>query len=89
MNCNLSLYASLPVISLDMSLFSGSFCWLSFFNLFKFFYAERKQIKEELEDQYQSILDKNAQEMEDMKKTFEEKLKEAEQKGVISIAYIW
>lgn len=55
----------------------------------KFLYAERKQIKEELEDQYQSILDKNAQEMEDMKKTFEEKLKEAEQKGVISIAYIW
>lgn len=67
-----------------------SFFWLIlliiiFFNLFKFFYAERKQIKEELEDQYQSILDKNAQEMEDMKKTFEEKLKEAEQKGVISI----
>lgn len=90
MNCNLSLYASLPVISLDMSLFF----WLIlliiiFFNLFKFFYAERKQIKEELEDQYQSILDKNAQEMEDMKKTFEEKLKEAEQKGVISIAYKW
>lgn len=42
---------------------------------------ERQQIKEELEDQYKSILDKNAQEMEDMKKTFEEKLKEAEQKG--------
>ncbi|XP_062578631.1 kinesin-like protein KIF28P isoform X1 [Saccostrea cucullata] len=42
---------------------------------------EKKQIKEELEDQYKSILDKNAQEMEDMKKTFEEKLKEAEQKG--------
>nr|XP_022323498.1 kinesin-like protein KIF28P isoform X1 [Crassostrea virginica] len=42
---------------------------------------ERAQIKSELEDQYKSILDKNAQEMEDMKKTFEERLKEAEQKG--------
>lgn len=56
-----------------------------FFNLFKFFYVERKQIKEELEDQYQLILDKNVQEMEDMKKIFEEKLKEVEQKGVILI----
>lgn len=60
-----------------------------FFNLFKFFYVERKQIKEELEDQYQLILDKNVQEMEDMKKIFEEKLKEVEQKGVILIVYIW
>jgi hypothetical protein len=46
------------------------------------FLVERAQIKSELEDQYKSILDKNAQEMEDMKKSFEEKLKEAEQKGV-------
>lgn len=44
--------------------------------------AERAQIKAELEDQYKSILDKNAQEMEDMKKSFEDKLKEAELKGV-------
>lgn len=68
-----------------LSFFLAHFVDYHFLNLFKFFYAERKQIKEELEDQYQSILDKNAQEMEDMKKTFEEKLKEAEQKGVISI----
>lgn len=90
MNCNLSIYASLLVIALDMSLFFWLILLIIIFLIYsKFLYAERKQIKEELEDQYQSILDKNAQEMEDMKKTFEEKLKEAEQKGVISIAYIW
>lgn len=50
--------------------------------LMSIFVTERAQIKLELEDQYKSILDKNAQEMEDMKKTFEERLKEAEQKGV-------
>ena len=50
--------------------------------LMSIFVTERAQIKSELEDQYKSILDKNAQEMEDMKKTFEERLKEAEQKGV-------
>lgn len=90
MNCNLSIYASLLVIALDMSLFFWLILLIIIYLIYsKFLYAERKQIKEELEDQYQSILDKNAQEMEDMKKTFEEKLKEAEQKGVISIAYIW
>lgn len=86
MNCNLSIYASLLVIALDMSLFFWLILLIIIYLIYsKFLYAERKQIKEELEDQYQSILDKNAQEMEDMKKTFEEKLKEAEQKGVISI----
>lgn len=86
MNCNLSIYASLLVIALDMSHFFWLILLIIIYLIYsKFLYAERKQIKEELEDQYQSILDKNAQEMEDMKKTFEEKLKEAEQKGVISI----
>lgn len=59
--------------------------WLRVFTcslLMFIFVTERAQIKSELEDQYKSILDKNAQEMEDMKKTFEERLKEAEQKGV-------
>lgn len=66
-----------------MSLFLAHFVDYLMIQFIQFPYAERQQIKEELEDQYKSILDKNAQEMEDMKKTFEEKLKEAEQKGVI------
>ena len=36
---------------------------------------ERAQIKAEMEEQYKSILEKNQQEMEEMRKTFEEKLK--------------
>lgn len=93
LNClNLCIFisVSLLVIALDLSLFFWLILLIIIYLIYsKFLYAERKQIKEDLEDQYKSILDKNAQEMEDMKKTFEEKLKEAEQKGVISIAYIW
>lgn len=89
LNClNLCIFisVSLLVIALDMSLFFWLILLIIIYLIYsKFLYAERKQIKEDLEDQYKSILDKNAQEMEDMKKTFEEKLKEAEQKGVISI----
>lgn len=89
-NLCIFIFVFLLVIVLDMFFFFlVYFVDYYFFNLFKFFYVERKQIKEELEDQYQLILDKNVQEMEDMKKIFEEKLKEVEQKGVILIVYIW
>lgn len=37
---------------------------------------EREKIKQELDEEYKSILDKNQKEMEEMKKTFEERLKE-------------
>ncbi|KAK3106540.1 hypothetical protein FSP39_022244 [Pinctada imbricata] len=42
---------------------------------------ERAQIKAEMEDQYKSILEKNQLEMEEMRKTFEEKLKETQGTG--------
>lgn len=84
-----SIHVSLPVILGYVSFFLAHFVDYLIIQFIQFPYAERKQIKEELEDQYKSILDKNAQEMEDMKKTFEEKLKEAEQKGVILNAYTW
>lgn len=86
MNCNFLIYVFLLVIVLDMFFFFWFILLIIIYLIYlKFFYVERKQIKEELEDQYQLILDKNVQEMEDMKKIFEEKLKEVEQKGVILI----
>ena len=55
------------------------------------FFAEIAALKKDLEEEYQAQLQDNAHAMEEMKKSFEQKLKESEANSSVSLhmPFIW
>ena len=52
-------------------------------------FSEKKQLKQQLEEEYRAQLEENAREMEEMKKSYEEKLKQsAENEGEVCATLI-
>ena len=48
--------------------------WLKYF----VFFTEKAALKKELEDEYKGLMEKNQREMEEMQKTYEQRLQEAQ-----------